>query len=210
MAASPVGPINTIATMSAVDWDDRIGLQSKWSNPDKGWKIDVEWRTTEYGAGVFTVQDVPQGTIIRKGTNGLNLLQFHSSEDIHRFVHGGDQVSVHSRIAYISDYLYGFDPNAAAGEPADEQLPWFFGVWIPGHGLNHSPDANTVYLTAEGAAAGGLQDIDLVTLKDVPSGTMLTDDYRRHGTAPQWALEFAAANGVSLNFAGCNDFVVSD
>jgi len=114
---------------------------------------------------------------------------------------------VQARAGYVSDYLYGFDPNAE-GAPEGARLPWFHGVWIPGHGLNHSPDANTVYKPA--ASSGELQDIDLLTLKDVKAGDELTDDYRRHGSAPQWAKEFASKHGVTLNFAGCNDFVTAE
>ena len=50
--------------------------------------------------------------------------------------------------------------------------------------------------------------IDLVALTDIRSGDELLDDYRRHGAPPAWALTFAEKFGISMNFAGCNDFVV--
>ena len=49
---------NTIDSIDSVNWDDRIGLQSAWSNPEKGWQVDVEWKTTPYGAGLFAKQDM--------------------------------------------------------------------------------------------------------------------------------------------------------
>ena len=58
------------------------------------------------------------------------------------------------------------------------------------------------------SAAGGVaQGIDLVALGDIKSGDELLDDYRRHGQPPAFALDFAAQFGISMNFAGCNDFV---
>eukprot|EP00961_Rhodomonas_salina_P156511 2107588-Rhodomonas_salina.7 len=59
------GPINTIAGTDALEWDDRIGLQEKWANAEKGWKVLVEWKQTPYGAGVFAAQDIAAGTVLR-------------------------------------------------------------------------------------------------------------------------------------------------
>ena len=51
--------------------------------------------------------------------------------------------------------------------------------------------------------------INLVALTDIQYGEELFDDYRRHGLAPRWLLQFAKDyNLPSLNFANCNDFVV--
>ena len=71
----------------------------------------------------------------------------------------------------------------------------------PGNGLNHSEMPNTVYRKADNG-------INLVTIKDCRKGDELFDDYRRHGLAPKWLLEFAAKYEVSLNFSDCNDFVI--
>ena len=72
--------VNTISldTKEGVDWNDRVGLQSKWDNPSKGWKVKVEWRETPYGAGLFAAQDIPTNTVLRVGLNRRNLLQFQS------------------------------------------------------------------------------------------------------------------------------------
>ena len=198
------GPINCIATMSDVDWDDRIGLQDKWTNTEKGWKVAVEWRQTPFGVGLFAAEDLKRGTVIRVGKSGLNLLQFHDAADVMTFckqdAHNVETPVDPKRVGYVSDYLYGFNPIAENGGEA----PRWFGIWIPGNGLNHSVEANTEYRPAPGGTNEG---INLVASCDVACGDQLFDDYRRHGHAPQWALDFAKQYGCTLNFAECNDFV---
>ena len=208
----------TIATSNSnVDWDDRIALQDLWSNEAKGWKVKVEWKQTPFGAGLFAAEDIPAETILRLGRSGRNLLQFRCIHDIEAFCkadNDGDEDLYQSRLMYAKDYLYAFNPNA---DPRGYDIPTedeaeklkteqerFFGVWVPGNGLNHNPEPNTVYRPAEGGTKVG---IDLVALRDIEDGEELFDDYRRHGKAPQWLLGFSEKYKVSLNFAGCNDFV---
>lgn len=207
--------VNTVAYTTAtaisdektvdLDWNDRIGLQNKWSNPKKGWKVAVEWRQTQFGAGLFALEDVPKDTILRVGQNGVNLLEFESVEDIEAFC--GD--SKEARLLYVKDYLWGFNPNAdergyTTATPSQEDR--FVGMWIPGNGLNHNEEPNTVYRPHP--TGGTSVGIHLVALDDVRKGDELTDDYRRHGTAPIWLQDFCQEYNVSsLNFADCNDFV---
>ncbi|KAL3897095.1 MAG: hypothetical protein SGARI_007001 [Bacillariaceae sp.] len=73
-------------------------------------------------------------------------------------------------------------------------------MWIPGNGLNHHTEPNTVYRMSD-------DGIDLMSLKDIAKDEELYDDYRRHGKAPEWLEHWAKQHKVSLNFAGCNDFV---
>ena len=221
MSAAGDVPVDTIATMSSVDWDDRIGLQGKWPNADKGWKVEVEWKQTPFGAGLFAAQDIEPETVLRVGKNGKNLMQFRSVSDIERFCRGAQgsatDAEYRARIGYVSDYLWGFDPNAdaqgyeVAGDPAGggdarPLAPRFFGMWIPGNGLNHRLEPNTVYRPAAGGTDEG---INLVSLCAIKRGEELFDDYRRHGRAPDWLLAFARDYKVSLNFAECNDFVLA-
>jgi len=210
-----------------IDWDDRIALQKKWSNAEKGWQVDVEWLPTAAtgGVGLFARQDVPEGTVLRVGVLGVNLLQFRSIRDIRgRFLDiasnaGEDNNSeeYRARVRYVKDYLWGFDPIAdergypVAAEPRssneddeeeEEADRRFLGMWIPGNGLNHSSDPNTVYRSTD-------HGIDLVALEPIKRGEELYDDYRRHGSrAPDWLRDFARNHGVTLNFQDCNDFVV--
>jgi len=211
------GVVNTIATMSSVDWDDRIGLQRKWPNANKGWKVEVEWKQTPFGAGVFAAQDIEPETVLRVGQNGMNLMQFRSVDDIEAFCRGAQgsatDTEYRARVGYVSDYLWGFDPNADARgyevvrqENSRPLAPRFFGMWIPGNGLNHRLEPNTVYRPAAGGTDEG---INLVALSPIKRGEELFDDYRRHGRAPDWLLAFARDYKVSLNFAECNDFVVA-
>ena len=213
--ASMSDPINTIEAMRSVGWDDRIGLQSKLSNADKGWKVAVEWRQTAFGAGLFAAEDIAPETVLRVGKNGLNLMQFRSVDDIEAFCTANDgsgaapsDADYRSRVGYVKDYLWGFNPNAdergyeTAGK--EQIAPRFFGMWVPGNGLNHRPAPNTVYRAAQGGTDEG---INLVSLTAIKQGDELFDDYRRHGMAPQWLKAWQAQHAVSLNFADCNDFV---
>eukprot|EP00121_Abeoforma_whisleri_P002349 Awhi_evm1s2104 len=198
--SSTSNPINTIDNADKVDWNDRVGLQDQWSNKDKGWRVDVEWKQTPYGAGVFAKQKIKKGTILRIGRNGKNLLQFRDSAEMRSFCLDAKGTPNQSRISYTSDYFYGFrfDSND------DSSSSMWYGLWVPGNGLNHSLEANTIYQTASDGIDKG---IDLVAMTDIAEGSELFDDYRRHGKAPDWAKSFANEFGVSMNFEGCNDFV---
>lgn len=215
--------IRTIDTeASEFNWDDRIDIQSRWTNAEKGWKVGVEWKQTPHGAGLFAKQNIDAGTLLRKGRLGFNLIEFRSVEEIDTFCKGNGNSSsaeVEAKLNYVKDYLWGFNPNADESgydildigtrmlSPEHEETR-FFGMWVPGNGLNHCSNANTVYRAAiPGGTAVG---IDLYALTDIKDGDELLDDYRRHGTAPSWLLKFARERGVTLNFAECNDFVSND
>jgi hypothetical protein len=229
-------PIKTIQADTDVDWNDRIGLQATWTNEKKGWNVDVEWRQTKFGAGLFALEDIPKDAIMRVGKNGRNLKEFQSLADIESYIQtivkDEDEPSTaasvvtttsrpvcnEARLSYVADYLWGFDPVADEGGYAykrsssnDESdgvdAPRFFGMWVPGNGLNHSPQPNTVYRPAQGGTDEG---IHLMALTDIQSGDELFDDYRRHGHAPPWLLDFSTKYQVGLNFAECNTFVNQD
>jgi hypothetical protein len=205
---------NTIKTK--LDWNDRIGLQDRFTLEEKGWKVHVDWRSTPYGAGLFSKQDIEAGTILRRGILGVNLKEFTSIADIDEFCRSGEagkgddddnnnNSGYKAKLDYVKDYLWGFNRDAddrgydkTESPPPDDSR--FFGMWIPGNGLNHNETPNTVYIaTAEG--------IDLVALVDIKEDDELFDDYRRHGTSSPWLKEFASIHSVTLNFADCNDFV---
>jgi hypothetical protein len=242
-----IGSIVDVDLDLDLDWDDRIGLQAKWTNEAKGWKVAVEWRQTEspvFGTGLFAAQDIRADTVLRVGTNGRNLLPFRCIADIEAFCSNGDddnngndndnvdkaEALYRSRLLYVKDYLWGFNPNADErgydndndndAETLKSQMEpnRFFGMWVPGNGLNHNCEPNTVYRHRPAAAQDGTDtdvginsniNINLVALRDLEQGEELFDDYRRHGKAPQWLLEFAKEYNVTLNFANCNDFVVN-
>ena len=197
------GPLTSHQDSSAIDWNDRIGLQNCWSIKEKGWLVNVEWKETLHGTGVFAKQDIAAGAILRHGRCGSNLLRFQNVDEITAFCEDAEGVLKQELVAYVSDYFYGFNPNQKSDAIVAHQDMWY-GIWVPGNGLNISEQPNTVYqVPPEGLETG----IDLCALTDVKKGGELFDDYRRHGTAPTWAKDFAGQLGVSLNFAGCNDFV---
>ena len=200
--------INTL--QSEFDWSDRIGCQDRLSLTEKGWFVQVDWRPTPFGAGLFSTQDIPRGTRIRGGIFGVNLKQFNSIAAIEEFCKL-DPSSEKDRREYVKDYLWGFTLSKYTddlGYPLDTQADVedatgtrrIYAMWIPGNGLNHSPHPNTIYMESS-------DGIDLVALSDIPSGSELYDDYRRHGKAPEWLKKFARIHNISLNFADCNDFV---
>jgi len=222
-------PKNILAQIQAggdvSDWNDRMALQNKWSNQDKGWQVDVTWKDTPFGVGLFAEQDIREGTILRVGTPGYNLVQFRNVEEIEDFCHGkaassegvkGKHAQQNTdeeylaRLHYVKDYLWGFSPHQTDAQGYDlassppVESGRFFGMWLPGNGLNHNLAPNTVYRTRKGGIQKGLV---LKALRDIRKGDELYDDYRRHGRAPQWLLEFAKLKQVTLNFAECNDFV---
>lgn len=198
--------VNTVnATTPSVDWDDRIALQQCWSNLEKGWKVDVEWRDGEFGVGLFSAQDISSGTLLREGKVGVNLIEFITMDEIEDFCLSAGDEEYDSRLRYVSDYLWGFttrgtDKRGYCASSSRNDHDRFYGMWIPGNGLNHSLEPNTVYRTSE-------RGIDLVALEDISSGKELFDDYRRHGKPPDWLLDFATSKNVALNFAGCNSFL---
>lgn len=200
-----------------LDWDDRIGIQDQFTLEEKGWKVPVDWRSTPYGAGVFSNETIAAGTVLRRGILGVNLQEFTSRADIDNFCRssGGTEEERNdsprsrkkAKLEYVKDYLWGFGTatddrgytvNSKNGATSNDDR--FFGLWIPGNGLNHNKHPNTVYrATPDG--------IDLVALVDIRPDDELFDDYRRHGTASDWLKEFATIHNVTLNFADCNDFV---
>jgi len=224
-----------------LDWNDRIGIQDRYTLEEKGWEVRVDWRSTPYGAGVFSREDsvIEAGTILRRGIIGLNLKEFTSIDDIHQFCTTAgtiveteargesESVGYRAKLGYVKDYLWGFnkeadergyDTNTNANtidkngsissgssiSPDDDSDTdddkRFFGMWVPGNGLNHNETPNTVYRPTK-------DGIDLVALVDIKVDDELFDDYRRHGTSSPWLKEFADIHNVTLNFADCNDFV---
>jgi SET domain len=163
---------------AAIDWDDRIHLQNQWTLVEKGWSVQVAWKCTkEYGVGLFAAEDIAAETVMRRGIFGYNLFPVKNVKDIERFCRGGieyddesttttssdDDAEYQARLRYVSDYLWGFDPQTAddaRGYPSSSTgssdsrrsssststtEDWFFGFWIPGNSLNHDSDPNMVY-----------------------------------------------------------------
>ena len=210
-----LGQCNQEGLRRNVNWDDRIALQATWTASEKGWQVTaaaaVDWRTSPYGIGLFAKEPIAAGTVLRVGVNGRNLKQFRSTQDIEDFCRAGVSGSnreYQSRLNYVKDYLWGYSPvadeNGYEIPPGMKDDDRFFGMWVPGNGLNHSENPNTVYRTLPGGTDEG---IVLVALSDIAKDQECLDDYRRHGAAPAWLEQFAREKQVTLNFAGCNDFV---
>lgn len=216
--------INTVPTLNSIqNWGDRFQMQRSWNLSEKGWQVEVEWKNTEFGLGVFAKQDIAKGTVLRYGRWDKNLIQFKSGGDLTAFCkmqgpfskEGATEAEARGRVGYVSDYLYGFDPNDEVGgadsRPSDETghhddtSSMYYGMWVPGNGLNHSEQPNILYICAEGGAEVG---IDLTAYTDIKAGEQLMDDYRRFKKPAAWAISWAKELGAeSMNFEGHNDFV---
>ena len=210
-----------------VIWSDRMALQHTMTCPEKGWQVSVEWKTSPagYGIGVFAQQFISARTILRIGRRYDNLIPLNSIQDIESFCHAGGPTQYTARLQYVQDYLWGYYPSSMTDENGypcsssndnenkneDER---FFGMWIPGNGLNHNNIPNTVYRNDADdfvpTTPNGQQSVlYLVALSDIEKGDELYDDYRRHGTTPPlWLKNYATEKNITLNFADCNDFVL--
>jgi hypothetical protein len=103
-----------------IDWDDRSGLQNKWTLAEKGWEVQVEWKastTKEQGIGVFAQERIEPGTILRRGRLGYNLVQFHNVDDIEAFVAAGNGDAAGATAAAAAASATA--AVSATGDPAD-------------------------------------------------------------------------------------------
>ena len=227
--------------------DDRIALQKSFTLQEKGWQVSVEWKPSPQlnytGIGVFVAnQSISAGTILRIGILHDNLLPLNSVDDIETFCNQNGPSQYQARLQYVQDYLWGYYPSLVTNENgyptnsnnhdnhnkdnnnnnADER---FFGMWIPGNGLNHNQIPNTVYRnddhffstttktnvssSCDNAGTRKRAALYLIALCDIQKGDELYDDYRRHGTTPPiWLKNYAIEKNITLNFADCNDFVL--
>ena len=215
-------------------WSDRRALQHTMTLSEKGWQVSVEWKVSSIdpnntnNIGVFATQFVAAGTILRVGVRHDNLFPLNSVAEVEAFCrrHAASQYD-DARLRYVQDYLWGYYPSHQTDErgyPNDTTTTVkdderFFGMWIPGNGLNHHPTPNTVYrndrdfFTTHTTTTNVHRHpknaaLYLVALTDIQAGDELFDDYNRHGRAPPlWLKNYAAEKNMTLNFADCNDFV---
>ena len=209
-------------------WSDRIALQNSFTLQEKGWQVSVEWKVSPggYGIGVFAKQAISAGTILRIGILHVNLIQLNSIHDIESFCQASlneKPAQYQARLQYVQDYLWGCYPSNMTdtnGYPHTSSInnnalvdERFFGMWIPGNGLNHNNIPNTVYRSDDNFRTNTSTNVKsalyLIALSDIQKGDELFDDYRRHGTTPPlWLKNYATEKNITLNFADCNDFVL--
>ena len=156
-----------------IPWQDRQALQQLWTNQEKGWKVDVEWKSTPklLGAGtnntsigVYATRDIPKNQVLRTGIVGVNLLPLMDVQSVETFC-GPDASNTTTefpqRVHYLKDYLWGCylgevddcgyplvltHTNTTTNTNTNDNDLYYYAMWIPGNGLNHHAHlVNTVY-----------------------------------------------------------------
>jgi len=186
----------TASNKCAAFWNDRIALQNRFSNREKGWQVEVEWKSSAFGVGLFACENVCAGTLLRVGKIGSNLMEFTCIEDVEQFLTpSSDQEEYKAKLNYFSDYTYGLSRRK------NDSNDRFIGMWVPGFGLNHHTSPNVVQRTDD------LGCIHLYALMDIKKGEEMFEDYRLFGSAPEWLRDFASNHNIRLTFQNCNDYV---
>ena len=78
----------------------------------------------------------------------------------------------------------------------------FYGVWIPGCGVNHAEDPNISKISNNVN-----EGINMYAIKDIKAGCELFIDYRVYPEPPEWARNFAKQHKIDMVFRGFNEFV---
>jgi len=198
--AEPVTVLDDIASLK-LNLDDRLRLQSFWTDMEKGWLVPVERRHTHNaGLGLFAKENILKGQILRRSILGKNLVQFRSKEDICTFLNTFPSEIQESVCQYIADYTFGLK----CGEGGE----FFYGLFFPGNGPNHSAQRNSglqFHYSSDGQIAG----IDFAALDDIDAGGEIWDDYSLFGEAPSWLMTWHAEHcqKFDLTFPGTNHYV---
>lgn len=160
---------------------------------EKGWQVKVCWKDEFIGnhcigIGTFAEEDISEGTVLRIGIFGSNMVIYNSEKN-------APNVAVHGTMEYLLNYSGACPCNVAAG---GEDLIFF----LPGCGVNHSPNANCKLVCT-------VNGVCLVATRDIKNGTVLGFDYNSFGTAPEWYKKMLRDNlGTdTCVFPGLNDYV---
>jgi hypothetical protein len=198
--AEPVAVLDDIASLK-LNLDDRLTLQSCWTDIEKGWLVAVERRRTQdAGLALFAKENILKGQVLRQTIIGKNLVRFRNKEDICTFLKTFPSEMQGSVCKYIADYTFGLN-GLEGGE-------YFYGLFFPGNGPNHSKERNSglqyVY-SSDGQVVG----LNYVALDNIDAGQEIWDDYSLFGEAPSWLMEWHAEHcqQLKLTFPGTNDYV---
>jgi len=189
--------------MQEISWANRLELQNQWTNSEKGWQVAVEWNQGPYGVGLFAEETISEGTLMRQGVIGRNLVRFQGETCLYQFLGCWNDPRYPERLDYVADYLYGVDLR---NDGKEDQ--WFYGIWLPGHGINHDYDSNIVF-HAVWDIDDTLIGLNLHASQDIQEGQEILENYHAFGRAPPWLLEFKDRAKIDLNFVDCNSFVTS-
>lgn len=185
-------------------WADILNMQASLPNSEKGWQIEVFFKKSEYGIGVFSTNAHKKGTRVRSGQVNKYTLELkppHVPEMTERTV------------IHLMNYACNIKKN---NDKYDKDLAI---IYIPGNCMNHSADNSNIEMRMVekevGDVALGEDDeapykgYDLFLSRDIESGEELTKHYNDFGPAPEWLVKMCEDNGkeVNLVFPGSNDYV---
>jgi len=204
-SSQPVWPelaavLDDIASLK-LNLDDRLSLQTCWTDLEKGWRVSVERRHTHNaGLGLFAQEKLVKAQILRRHMLGKDLVQFQSKEDRCTFMNRFPSDSQESVCTYIADYTFGLKCGEEGGV--------FYGLFFPGCGPNHFPQGNSC-LQFHYSSDGQIVGIDHVALNEIGSGEEITGDYRPLGEAPTWLVNWHGeyCPKLELTFPGTNHYV---
>ena len=90
-------------------WTDSETMQNLYDSTIKYWRVQIAHKKTEYGIGVFSLESVTKGTVLRVGIDKDNVIVANGVDDlplIDRKNLGGpiDQKT----LDFITNYIYGW------------------------------------------------------------------------------------------------------
>ena len=79
-------------------WKDRFVMQNTFTWEEKGWKTAVEWKQTEYGIGVFAIEEIKKDRLVRVSEPNKNCLLLDGKESLPPLTP--------STLDYLENYLF--------------------------------------------------------------------------------------------------------
>ena len=160
---------------------------------EKGWKVNVLWKDQFLGGkcigiGLFAQQDIPEGSILRIGKFGHDILIYNRETNIPDITNPGT-------LEHLANYSIVCPCQMVKG--GDDMV-----LWLPGVGINHSTNPNCMVLCT-------VNGMCIISIQDIKDGEALVLDYNSFGSVPTW-YEIMLRNNLGTAtcvFPGANDYV---
>ena len=171
-------------------WENPEAMQKSMSLEDKGWNVKVCWGKqyiddTCIGLGLFADENIPNGTIIRTGRIGANLIIFNSTANLPNLNHK-------PTVEYLKHYAYRCACHV-------KENPDNLVIWIPGNSVNHTQNSNALQVCWK-------EGMNIVSTQEISKGDMISLDYRGFGDPPKWFLKMLETKVGDSECTMQNDF----